>query len=102
MIRIRQGDIRSFEVLYERYKVPLYRAALALTRDRGAAEEMLQGTFVRAHKALDRVDPSLPLSPWLHRIVVNLSLNWNRGRQQWPVPLDGFLETFNVALTVHP
>jgi DNA-directed RNA polymerase specialized sigma24 family protein len=31
VIRMRQGDIASFEVLYDRYKVPLYRTALAVT-----------------------------------------------------------------------
>jgi len=89
--RIRQGEIEAFEALYNKYRLRLYRAALAITCDRGTAEEILQDAFVRAYVALDRVDASASLSPWLHRIVVNLSHNWTKRKRRYPVPLEEVL-----------
>jgi RNA polymerase sigma-70 factor (ECF subfamily) len=74
--RIRDGDLDAFETLYRKYKDELYRTASAITRDRGAAEELLQDCFLRAYDHMDRVDGYSSLRPWLHRIIVNLSYNW--------------------------
>ncbi len=74
--RIRAGDLDAFETLYRRYKDELFRTALAISRDRGAAEELLQDCFLRAYDHMDRVDGYASLRPWLHRIIVNLSYNW--------------------------
>jgi RNA polymerase sigma-70 factor (ECF subfamily) len=79
--RIREGDLDAFETLYRRYKDELYRTALAITRERGAAEELLQDCFLRAYDHMDRVDGYASLRPWLHRIIVNLSYNWAAKRR---------------------
>jgi RNA polymerase sigma-70 factor (ECF subfamily) len=91
--RIHNGDLEAFAELYEKYKRPLYRAALAITHSEVAAEEILQDAFVRAFKALERVDASASLSPWLHRIAVNLSYNWTRGNHRWPLSFDTVIDS---------
>jgi RNA polymerase sigma-70 factor (ECF subfamily) len=90
--RIRCGDLDAFEALYHKYKRPLYQTALAITGDQDAAEEILQDCFVRAYAALGRVDASTSLSPWLHRIVINLSANWVNRNRQWPSALDEWID----------
>jgi RNA polymerase sigma-70 factor (ECF subfamily) len=100
--RIRQGDLGAFEALYDKYKLPLYRTALAITRDHGTAEEILQDALVRAYAALDRVDASVSLAPWLHRIIVNLSYNWTKRKQQSAVALDEVLDNLTAAAPLHP
>jgi RNA polymerase sigma-70 factor (ECF subfamily) len=90
--RIRGGDLCAFEALYHKYKRSLYHTALAITGNVGAAEEALQDCFVRAYAALDRVDATEPLSPWLHRIIVNVSYNWIARTQRWPLALDAFVD----------
>ena len=90
--RIRCGDLDAFEALYHKYKRQLYHTALAITGDSGAAEEILQDGFVRVYAAIDRVDVSRPLSPWLYRIVVNLSYNWMNHHRHWPLALDTLIE----------
>ena len=91
--RIRQGDLEAFETLYDKHKRPLYRAALAITHNEAAAEDILQDAFVRAYGAIERVDASTSLSPWLHRIVVNLSYNWTRGANRWPLSFDAVIDS---------
>jgi len=80
--QIRDGQLEAFEQLNNKYKRPLYRAALAIIHSQAAAEEIVQDRFVRAYGAMDRVDASTSLSPWLHRIVVNLGYNWARGNHR--------------------
>jgi RNA polymerase sigma-70 factor (ECF subfamily) len=89
---IREGDLIAFEALYDKYKRSLYHTALAVTGNEGAAEEALQDCFVRAYAAMDRVDASQPLAPWLHRIILNLSYNWINRNQRWPLSLDAFVD----------
>nr|MBC7245464.1 sigma-70 family RNA polymerase sigma factor [Chloroflexota bacterium] len=98
--RIRCGNLDVFEALYHKYKRPLYQTALAITGDQGAAEEILQDCFVRAYMALERVDVSTSLSPWLHRIVINLSANWiNRNR---PLPLNEWIDRLIAGPVASP
>ena len=100
--RIRCGDLDAFEALYDKYKRTLYHTALAITGDDGAAEELLQDCFVRAHDAMERVDGSNSLSPWLHRIIVNLSYNWAKRNQHWPLALDAFVDRLIAGPAVSP
>jgi len=86
--RIRAGDLEAFAALYEKYKLGIFRTALAITRDHDSAEEILQDTFVRAFRSIERVDASVPLAPWLHRIGVNLSYNLVRRGPRWSVSLE--------------
>lgn len=54
----------------------MFNLALRITGDRDAADDCAQEAFIRAHRALHRYDPSLPLAPWLLRIATNASLNY--------------------------
>lgn len=81
--QIRQGNILALKALYEKYKVQLYRTALAITGDREAAEDILQDCFLKVYTYSDRLDGSVPLSPWLHRVAVNLSYNWVNRKRRW-------------------
>ena len=100
--RIRCGDLNAFEALYHKYKRPLYQTALAITGNQEAAEEILQDCFVRAYAAIGRVDASIPLSAWLHRIVINLSYNWANRNQQWPVALDSLIDRLIAGPAASP
>ena len=44
-----EDDVDAFAVLFERHRVSVYRAALALTGDPGASEEVVMDTFRRAY-----------------------------------------------------
>jgi RNA polymerase sigma-70 factor (ECF subfamily) len=92
--RVRRGDLAAFEVLYDKYKGQVYRTALAITRDHSGAEDILQECFLRVYAHIDRVDVARPLSPWIHRIAVNLSYNWVTKRKRWLPSLGEVIEQF--------
>lgn len=91
---IRAGQREAFEGLYEKHKTAIFKTALAVTGDRQTAEEVLQDTFLRAFAHADSVDPSAPLSPWLHRIALNLSANRLARKRLLIVPLDAIANYF--------
>ncbi|MGC8839648.1 MAG: RNA polymerase sigma factor [Anaerolineae bacterium] len=83
LAQARRGNMRAFEALYHKYKNLVYRAALAVTRDSEAAEDILQDCFLRLHAHVDSLDGSYPIGPWLYRVTVNLCYNWaSRQRPQ--------------------
>ncbi len=53
----------------------LYASALRFTRDRRDAEDLVQDTFVRACRFLDRFQPGTNLKAWLFRILTNTFIN---------------------------
>jgi RNA polymerase sigma-70 factor (ECF subfamily) len=71
----REGDTIAFDALFYRYRDGIFRLGLAITKDPGAAEEIVVDTFARAHRALARLEPDDSLRPWLYRVAVNLSYN---------------------------
>jgi len=100
--RAREGDLGAFEALYEMHKASIYQTALAITRDRLAAEEILQETFLRAFKHINGVRQGAPLAPWLHRIAVNLAYNWASRRRQWLTALENIVDRFVLPTAASP
>jgi len=98
--RLRQGDTAALAELYEKYKIPIFRTALAITRDPGAAEDILQECFVRLLTHAERVRTDAPVGPWLYRVAINLSCDWVNHRQRWSVLLSKLVERWTAPLRV--
>jgi RNA polymerase sigma-70 factor, ECF subfamily len=90
--KLKSGDLEALGQIYDRHRMPVFRTALAIVRDQDAAEDILQEVFLRLHTYVHRVDTSLPLSPWLYRITVNLSYTWISRRNRWRLSLDDFVD----------
>jgi RNA polymerase sigma-70 factor (ECF subfamily) len=79
---------------FERVAMPhmesLLRAALRITRDRAAAEDIVQETLMRAWKAFDQFEHGTNCKAWLFRILLNVSSRHRRKVHSIPamVPLD--------------
>ena len=71
----RAGDAVAFDNLFYRYRDGIHRLAISITKDPSAAEEIVVDTFVRAHRAIERLEPDDSLRPWLYRVAINLSYN---------------------------
>jgi RNA polymerase sigma-70 factor (ECF subfamily) len=67
----------------------LFRAALRMTRDRSAAEDLVQDTLLKAFRAASRFEPGTNLRAWLFTILVNTSRNRRRASARDIVEIDG-------------
>ena len=76
-----QGSVADMERLFREHWPRAYRAAFLVTYDAAAAEDIAQEAFLAAVRNLDRFDRRRPFGPWLHRIVVNRSIDWTRARR---------------------
>ena len=47
MVAVREGDLDQLEILYQRYREPLYDFFSRLTGNRVASEDLVQDVFVR-------------------------------------------------------
>ena len=74
------GSASDLEALFRDHWPRAYRAAYLVVHDAAAAEDIAQESFLAAMRALDRFDRRRPFGPWLHRIVVNRSIDWARAR----------------------
>jgi RNA polymerase sigma-70 factor (ECF subfamily) len=75
MLAFRDGDLRAFDELFERWSGRLLRYLDRILRDTAAAEELVQEVFLRVHRARERYQPDARFSTWLYRIATNLALN---------------------------
>jgi RNA polymerase sigma-70 factor, ECF subfamily len=69
--RLRRGDERAFAVLLERHHQPLLRTAQLYVRDRAAAEEVVQDTWLGVLQGIDRFEGRSSLTTWIYRILTN-------------------------------
>ena len=75
------GQTWSFERIYDEYKTPIYNYIYHLVGNRDQAEDLTQDTFLKAYKALPKMDASLKLSAWLYRIATNTAYDALRRRK---------------------
>lgn len=74
------GSVSDLEALFREHWPRAHRAAFLVVQDGAAAEDIAQEAFLAAVRNLDRFDRKRPFGPWLHRIVVNRSIDWARAR----------------------
>ena len=83
-------DEKDFERVYRDYFDPVYRYALALTRDVHAAEELTQETFFKAMQGIDGFRGDCGVKTWLCGIAKNTFLSEKRRKR--PEALDDLPE----------
>ena len=78
--RAQEGDVRAFEQLFQQYHRGIYNTIYQMTHNDADAADLTQEVFVRAYRALPRLQTPEAFTSWLYRIAVNLSRNWLRDR----------------------
>ena len=92
LTRHTQGDDQAFAVLVRRHRDRLWAVAVRMMGDPEEASDALQDAFLSAFRSADRFRGESQVTTWLHRIVVNASLDRLRRRavRTWvPLPEEG-------------
>jgi RNA polymerase sigma-70 factor (ECF subfamily) len=81
LARAREGDEDAFRALVELHARSAFGLAYRLTGDERDAEDVVQESFIRAHRRLGRFESRSNFGTWLHRIVVNCAIDLLRTRK---------------------
>ncbi len=84
--RARDGDMEAFRALVERHSRGLFHLAYRLTGNEQDAEDVVQETFMRAYRRLDRFESRAGFGTWLHRIAANCAIDLTRSRRRHVQP----------------
>ena len=79
--RIRSGDGRAFEELYQQHAPRLYNLAWRMAGTANDADDLLQDIFLLAYRKLASFRGESSLGTWLYRLAMNHCLDVLRNRQ---------------------
>jgi RNA polymerase sigma-70 factor, ECF subfamily len=90
--RFNTGDERALGEIMSRHRQRLFSVAFAMLKNQSDADEIVQDTFIRAHRGLANFRGDSSLITWLHHITLNLARNrywyFYRRRRHATVSLD--------------
>src|SRR5438552_9142 len=73
--RIKKGDLKAFDLLYERYQSGLFRFIYGYLKCKEDAEEVFHETFMRVLHSSDIDFENGTFRGWAYQVARNLSLN---------------------------
>ena len=82
------GSQPAARELVRRFERPVYNLLVRLVRDRSAAEDLAQETFLKLFRTLRRYDPQYRLAAWVLKIAHNTGIDHLRRHRPDLVPLD--------------
>ena len=85
---LREGDKAEFALLVEEYSPMIYRLGLKMLNNPQDAEDILQETFIKAYKHINKFDGRASVSTWLYRIATNEALMSLRKKRPNTVSFD--------------
>jgi RNA polymerase sigma-70 factor, ECF subfamily len=93
MVAYQAGRVEAFDALYVALAPELRAYLLAACRDAARADDLVQETFLRLHRARATYQPGLPLRPWVRGIARRVYLMdrraaVRRGRREDAVAAD--------------
>ncbi len=85
--RWQRGDTDAFDEIYNRHASTIYRLGWAMLQQTQSAEDVVQETFLRAHRARQRFDPDkASLGTWLYQIALNYCRSHLRRKRFLTIP----------------
>lgn len=89
MIELANGSHTAFEDLLARYEAPVITFCYGFLRNREAAEDVAQETFMRVFRNAKRYQPVAKFTTWLYKIAANLCINeLKKGKLRSSLSLD--------------
>ncbi len=69
--RVKNGDVKAFEMLVVKYQRRIERLIGRMVRDVDLVQDIAQETFIRAYRAIPQFRGESAFYTWLYRIAVN-------------------------------
>src|SRR5436853_5263446 len=82
------GDARAFEKLFARLAPRVHGFFLRSFRDRAVADDLLQVTFMKLHRARETYRGELKVAPWVFTVAARVRVDELRRRFRLPEDAD--------------
>jgi RNA polymerase sigma-70 factor (ECF subfamily) len=76
----KKGELKAQRLLYERFSSAMYVICLRFTKDEDEAKDVLQESFIKVFKNIERFREESSLYYWIKRIVINTAINHQRSQ----------------------
>lgn len=94
LVDLGKGDRRAMKPIYEQSATKLFGLIIRITRDKAAAEDILQETYIKIWNNIASFNPDSaePLA-WLATIARNSAIDWRRSHYQRKFTTQSAFET---------
>ena len=90
------GAEAAFRELVRRYQRPVFSLIYRMVRDREAAEDLAQETFIKVLNAIDTYRPEHKFSSWIFKIANNAAIDHLRRREPDVLSLEGAPDAVSI------
>ncbi len=73
-----KGDVRSFELIVEKYQVNILRFVYGMLKQKEASEDITQEVFITVYNKLDMYDNKYSFLNWILQIAKNKTIDYTR------------------------
>jgi RNA polymerase sigma-70 factor (family 1) len=87
-VRLRQGDVEAFDILYQKYHQGLYFNILKLIRHTAATQDILQEVFLKLWERRSSLDPDQSVTAWLFVVSYNKAADYLKHYLRHSISLD--------------
>lgn len=98
---LRMGDESAFSALVARHQSTMIRVATAYVKDRAAAEEVVQETWLGVLRGLDRYEERSSLKTWIFGILINQAKS-KAAKERRAVPFSALSDPATAEPAVGP
>src|SRR5579859_1664277 len=76
--RVQDGDVSAFKTIVKRYQRPLFSFVFRIMHDEHVSEDVVQETFFKIYKAIDRIDINRKFSTFAFEVAKNSAISYLR------------------------
>lgn len=98
ILKLKQGDLTSFDVLFRKYSERLYAFALSITKEPYISEEITQLVFMKIWEKRSRIGEHQSFKSFLFTVAYSETISWLRkeNSEKRKINMIG-TETFNLS-----
>ncbi|WP_062198039.1 RNA polymerase sigma factor [Massilibacterium senegalense] len=74
---------KTVQELFEKYSHRVYKTAFYIVKDPYLAQDVVQETFIKVYKNLDKVKDKDKISSWLTTVTTTTAIDEGRKRKRW-------------------
>ncbi|MDF3029160.1 MAG: polymerase, sigma-24 subunit, subfamily [Fluviicola sp.] len=77
-----KGNKKAFDWVYEKYAPSMFGICMRYANCRDDAQEILQETFIKVYENRGKMNPQLPLGPWIKTITIRTAINFLKSQKR--------------------